>query len=141
MAKLYKYKKVIDKYTTHTLLEADAQENKITELCTLDGVTYVSVPDDVALMAQAKKIDKTLSPVVLSGVLEEAIKAASPHTRLINSRVVDRIRLKYSISDEIMLLRLRPCPEFDEYNSYVEECVAWGSGEKEKILGKTTIIK
>lgn len=39
-------------------------------------------------------------------------------------RIVDYIRLKYSINDEISLLRQREskADEFQQYNLYVEEC-------------------
>ena len=49
MAKIYKYQKITDQFTTHCLVEPDYNlletEDRITELCTIDGVTYVSVPE------------------------------------------------------------------------------------------------
>ena len=46
---IYKYQKISDAYTTYLLAEPDYEllglEDRITELCTIDGVTYVSVPD------------------------------------------------------------------------------------------------
>lgn len=48
----------------------------------------------------------------------------------INSRVVEMIRERYSIEDEIGLLRTGPSDESQQYDAYVEECRAWGRGEK-----------
>ena len=49
---------------------------------------------------------------------------------MINNRVVEMIRSRYSIEDEIGLLRTGPSDEAEAYNAFVEECRAWGRGEK-----------
>ena len=53
MPTIYKYQKISDAYTTYILAEPDYEllglEDRITELCTIDGVTYVSVPDGITL--------------------------------------------------------------------------------------------
>ena len=135
MTKIYKYQKVQDAYTTHCLVEPDYNlletEDRITELCTIDGITYVSVPDSITLPEQPEQI--TVEEVVLTDKLKEAIKAESPHVQLINERVVVRIREIYSPNDEIKMIRLSPSEESTAYNDYVEECRAWGRGEKEKL--------
>ena len=56
----------------------------------------------------------------------------------INQKVVDYIRAKYSIEDELKFLRIElfsfvPDPEASAYNAYVEECRAWGRGEKHRL--------
>lgn len=56
----------------------------------------------------------------------------------INRKVVEYIRAKYSINDELKFLRIElfsfvPDPEASAYNAYVEECLAWGRGEKERL--------
>lgn len=132
MVKLYKYRKVTDKYTTHALLEPDYQEgdSRVTELCELNGMTYVSVPDNLDIPEQPEIINKTLEEVVLTDDLKVKIKAASPHVSLINERVVAQIREQYSVEDEIKLLRLAPSDESSAYNDYVEACRAWGREEK-----------
>lgn len=132
MAKIYKYQKVIDDYTTHSLIEPDYEEDQqqITELCTLDGITYVSVPDTAELPSQPDIISETLTEVVLTEDLKAKIKSVSPHIRLINQRVVERIRERYSVNDELKMHRIGPTQEFLDY---VEKCVAWGRAEKAKL--------
>lgn len=58
--------------------------------------------------------------------------------RLIDEQVVGYIRAKYSLEDEIKFLRIElfskaPDPEASAYNAYVEECRAWGRGEKHRL--------
>jgi len=50
MPKVYTYRKIIDKFTTNTLFEPhsdDEDSARITELCAVDGLTYVFVPDGI----------------------------------------------------------------------------------------------
>ena len=128
MTKIYKYQKVQDAYTTYCIVEPDYNlletEDRITELCTIDGITYVSVPDSITLPEQPEQI--TVEEVVLTDELKAAIKAASPHVQLVNERIVARIRERYSLNDEIKMIRLSPSEESAAYNEYVEECRAWG---------------
>ena len=128
MTKIYKYQKVQDAYTTHCLVEPDYNlletEDRITELCTIDGITYVSVPDSIILPAQPEQI--TVEEVVLTDELKAAIKSESPHVQLINERVVAKIREIYSLNDEIKMIRLSPSEESAAYNEYVEACREWG---------------
>ena len=83
MPKIYRYKRVTDQYTTYCLVEPDynqlAIEGRITELCTIDGLTYVSVPDGVELPEQPETIAATLVEVDLAEEPETkaAINAAS----------------------------------------------------------------
>jgi hypothetical protein len=105
----------------YNLLET---EDRITELCTIDGITYVSVPDSIILPAQPEQI--TVEEVELTDELKESIKSASPHVQLINDRVVSKIREVYSLNDEIKMIRLSPSAESTAYNEYVESCRDWG---------------
>lgn len=52
---------------------------------------------------------------------------------MINNRVIEMIRTRYSIEDEIGLLRTGPSDEAETYNAFVEDCRAWGRGEKAKL--------
>ena len=105
-----------------------------TELCTIDGATYVSLPADATLpKEQPSEIAKSVEMVTLTDALRDAIKAASPHVRLINERVRDAIAERYGVSDEIKLLRTAPSAECLAYNAYAEECRAWGRAEKVKL--------
>lgn len=136
MAKIYKYRKISTEYVTHTLTEPDYNlletEDRITELCDIDGEIYVSVPDSITLPAQEHI---TVEEVVLTDELKAAIIAASPLFVNINGRVVDKIREVYSINDEIKMLRIGPSEETAAYNDHVEACRAWGREEKIKLLG------
>jgi hypothetical protein len=143
MAKIYKYRKITDQYTTHSLREPDSvsarEGDRITELCTIDGVTYVSVPDGVVLSEQPKEI--SVEEIALTEEVGMAIKAASPHVALINARVVARIREKYSVDDEFKMIRVGPSPETEAYNDHVEACRAWGRAEKTRLGLTPTPLK
>ena len=136
MVKIYSYQKVTDEYTTYPVTEPDYKEDdeRITKLCTIDGVTYISVPDTVVLPTQPKQIMlEELTSTTLTNELITAIKATSTHIRLINQRVVGKIRENYTENDELQMLRLGVGTEYDEYKAYVEACVAWGQAEKVKL--------
>lgn len=106
-----------------------------TELCTLDGVTYVSIPEGAAIdMQQHEHVLKTLDRPVLDIELREKICAACPHVALIRERVRAKIEDHYSIYDEIKLVRTAPSPEFEAYNEHVEHCRLWGR-EQKALLG------
>lgn len=129
MAYLISYQKASDQYTQYVL---DAPEGS-TELCTISGTTYVSIPDGEALGPQPEAIQSTIAPVTLTEELLSDIEEHSPHVRLIRDRVKDKISLKYSITDEIKLIRTTPGEAFDVYNTYMESCREWGRAEKEKL--------
>ena len=52
----------------------------------------------------------------------------------INAEVRAKIRLMYTVEDELQLLRTAPSPEFEVYNAYVEDCLAWGKAQKSALL-------
>lgn len=135
MTKIFRYQKIISAITTHALLEPDygEQEMRVTELCDLDGWTYVGVPSEIELPPQPENISNTLTEVALDDEMKMRIKNASTHVQLINSRVVEKIRAQYSVEDEIKMLRLAPSAESAVYNDYVESCRAWGRSEKAKL--------
>lgn len=127
---IYSYQKHIS--TMHTL-EAHLPENESgqrigAELATIDGTTYIGLPDGVDLPAQPDGI--TVVAVELTGELLDKLKQASPHYQLIDQQVVERIRQRYSAEDEIKLLRIAPSDETAAWNDYVEECLVWGRGKK-----------
>lgn len=134
MPKIISYRKYVTTEITRELrLPEDANRQRLgQEIATLDGITYVSLPDDAKLPAEQPPeiVASIVDPVVLTDDLRERIKAASPQVRLINATVVEKIASKYSITDEIKLLRTAPSAEFDAYNAYVEECRAWGHEQK-----------
>ena len=102
-----------------------------TELCTLDGITYVCIPEGAAIDEdQHEEVVGTMSVVEPDLELREQIKAASPHVALIQKRVREKISELYSVYDEIKLIRTAPSPEFDVYNEHVELCRHWGREQK-----------
>lgn len=113
--------------------------SRVTELCNLDSETYVSVPDDIVLPDQPKIISKTLEEVQLDDTLKVQISKASVHVQLINQRVVEKIREKYDVNDELGMTRKKVAAEtgsatkFNSYNTYVKSCIAWGDSEKTKL--------
>ena len=143
---IYAYTKVETPYTTIQMAlpyEMDS-ENQCTELCTLDGVTYVSVPDSVTLPDQPTEL--TITEATITPELRDQIKAASPHCRLITERMEMRISSKYSLSDEQYFARIGVgaalgaytfAPgEQDEllaFGAYVEAARQWGRDERAKL--------
>lgn len=115
-----------------------------TELCTLDGLTYVAVPAAALLPDQPPEL--TIEPVTLTPELRDAIKAESPHCRLITERMEMRIRSKYSLSDEQYFARIGVGAalgayafepgEQDEllaFGAWVEAARQWGRDERAKL--------
>jgi hypothetical protein len=123
MAKIYKYRKITDAVTTYALVEPDYNllmtDSRIKELGAVGGYTFVSVPDDLVLPDQPQQIC--------------LLEAESFQAAVIDEQVVELIRRRYSINDEFKMLRIGPSEETAAYNDYVEECRAWGRGEKAKI--------
>lgn len=133
---IYQYTVYQDAITTKVIHmpSGDDHQRIGTELATVDGITYVYIPDDAVLPAdQPEQIAASIKPVTLIPELRNAIANASPHVKLIRQRVRDKIEAVYSVADEIKLLRTAPSAEFEAYNAYAEECRAWGRAEKTKI--------
>lgn len=127
---IYQYRQITDQYTTHRL---NAPEGG-TELATIDGITYVHIPDGVDLPAdQPAEIAASIQAVAVDAVLREKISHASPHAQLIRCRVAEKIAQQYTAGDEIKLLRTAPSAEFEVYNAYVEDCRAWGRAQRAAI--------
>jgi hypothetical protein len=59
-----------------------------------------------------------------------------PDEKVIDKRVIGKIRKRYNIGDELQMLRkgiLNPSDkDFLVYNNYVADCVGWGNTEKIK---------
>ena len=123
MAYIVSYQKSITRETTKQLELPESA----TELCTIDGTTYVSLPDDVKL-ADEQPVEHQV--VILTNELRELIKSHSTHVQLINERVKAKIAEKYSVTDELKEIRNSSSPTFSAYADYVEECRAWGREQK-----------
>ena len=133
MPTIISYQKHIDAIITReAAFPVDAYNQRIgTELATISGTTYISLPDGVTLPAdQPTEISATIQTVTPDAALILEIRAASPHVRLINQQVAQQIADIYSITDEIKLLRTAPSAEHDAYNAHAEACRAWGTAQK-----------
>lgn len=121
-------------------------EQQCTELCTLDGLTYVSIPDGVALPSQPAEIAASIQTVTLDAVTREAIILASPHCKLIDARMRDQIRGAYPLEDELKYARIGVgaamgmyVPTSDElqamtvFGAHVEGVRQWGRDERAKL--------
>lgn len=140
MTTIYAYQKVP---TEFSIVQMAVPEGS-TELCTLDGITYVAIPDDAELPDQPEEI--VTAPAVLTPELKAQIKAASPHVALTYIRTQDLIRSKYSADDEAYYARIgvgvalgaytfEP-GEQDEllaFGAFVETARTWGRAEREKL--------
>jgi len=91
------------------------------------------MPATATLPTQPKEIAASVKTVTLTVAQTAEIKAKSPHVALIRERVREKIREKYSVDDEIKLLRLAPSSATSAYNTYAEDCRAWGRAEKAKL--------
>ncbi len=148
MTSIYSYTKVSTPYTTIQMALPDNQglddALRCTELCTLDGVTYVAVPDEVVLPDQPAEI--SASVVTLTDALRDQIKAASVHVALIAERMVDKIRAKYTPEDEMYFARISigaltgqytfetgEQAAVTAYGAHVEGVRQWGRTEKAKL--------
>ena len=143
MAHIVSYQKQSDAYTVYQL---NAPEGS-TELCTIDGVTYVSVPDEALPEQPAQIAPSVINPVVFTIELREQIKAASPHCQLIHERMEAKIRDKYSLSDEQYFSRIASgaalglytfetgeAEALQAFGAYVESVRQWGR-EQRALLG------
>jgi len=126
--KQYKYKKIQTDVTTITLVEPDYEllklEERVQVIGELDGFTYVEVPDSVTLPSD--------QPVLLIEANYEADK--------IDQQTVEKIRQKYTVNDEIKMLRLGlATDEAKAWNTYAEQCRADGAAAKEILISKEPI--
>jgi len=137
---IYRYQKKSDAYTTYNLAAPDGAQ----ELCTIDGWTYVHVPDGLALPPQPAQI--AAEPVLLDTALRERIKAISPQCRLIHRRMEEKIREKYSLADEqyysrigvgvaLGLYQFQPgeAEELQAFGAFVESVREWGRAQRAEL--------
>lgn len=140
MSYIVSYQKYINATTTKSL----AAPEGATELCTINELTYVAIPDGETLPAeQPAEIAQTIETVTLSDTLKANIKAASPHCALIAKRVAERVREKYTQEDEFYFARISigvlssqyvyepgEADEVEAFGVYVEECRQWGRDQR-----------
>ena len=119
-----------------------------TELATIDGITYVSIPDLAVLpVNQPEEISASIAEVTLTDSLKEAIRQVSPHTQLIAQRIVSTIRSHYTLDDEMYFARIgvgasmglyvpssQELQEMTVFGEFVEATRQWGR-EQRAVLG------
>ena len=110
---IYKYKKITDQITTYTPI------GEYTELGVVDGFTYI----EADRLSDVQHENVVLIPVLSSYEQDK-----------INEQIIQKIRQRYSINDEIKILRAGTTDEKSAYNNYVEECRAWGKAMKEMLV-------
>ena len=153
MPSLISYRKVTDAITTHTLRlptpekMGDAAGQEIATL--EDGRTIVVLPDGATLPTdQPAEIKDSIEvlPTPLPDALKDQIREASPHVRLINTRMQDRIRARYSAEDEMKFSRIGTGQALGMYKmsdaekaamadfgAYLEEQRQWAKAERAKL--------
>jgi hypothetical protein len=152
MTSLIAYRKHIDAIHTReiTLPIGDGQDRAGQELCTLpDGRTVVVLFDGHELPKdQHETIQASIEalPTPLPDDLKAAIREACPHVRLINTRMQDLIRARYSAEDEMKFSRIGTGQALGMYKmsdaekaamvafgTYLEEQRQWAKGERAKL--------
>ena len=144
---IYKYQPVITEGPNGTdyrpSITDTTSENTLTELCTLDGYRYVSVSDIVGITVPE---ELTVEAVELTSELRETIKATSPHTQIIAQQVIDKIRAKYPLDEELYFARIAvgalqgtydllpgELEAITQYQLDVEVAREWGRVERAKL--------
>ena len=100
----YTYKKAIDQYTTYQMLLPEAGENEAQpfELGTIDGITYVVVPDGMILPQQPKQI--AVKAVVPDQAIIDKLSDVCPVIVLIRKRMLGlEPKTRLSKQDELTL--------------------------------------
>lgn len=137
MAKIYRfipYTEVGEGYSsTHTARIPYDEENRtpmgVEKFHVIGDYTYFILFDGVELGEQSDKI--TIEEVVLTQEIKDELNN-SLYIKNIDAEVRAKIAQKYSIYDELKLIRTAPSAEFELYNTYVEGCRDWGRNEKAK---------
>ncbi len=136
MPAIYSYQKVISTGPNGSVISAvfptGANNQPLgTELCTLGGVTYISIPDGATLPTQPAALTLTALTLPLAQALHDEICAASPHIKLIDKQTQDAIALQYDHAAELKALRLGTSdPGWATYFTYVTDCVTAGKAKK-----------
>lgn len=142
MAIIYQYKKHIDSVTTiYIKLPEDTIYN---ELAVIDGITYVSVPDNVVLPEQPTEISVTVAEI--TDDLRSRLRKESAHLQLIDNQFTEKLRKKYSVEDELYFSRIAigfllgkyvfgddEMGLLSEYQQFVEDLREWARNERKNL--------
>lgn len=146
MTTIYKHKRVTTPGPNGTTLyfrNANTDPQAI-ELGELDGWYYVSVPDDAVLPEQWPEIEWQIAEVTPE--LRERLKAETRPLQLISQRIIDKIRERYPINEELYLARIgvgaatgmyTPTPEeqqeLQDFAVFVEGVRTWGRAQRAEL--------
>ncbi len=103
-AQIYSYTKVIEPGPNGYTLYAKLPEGGL-ELCSIDGKTYVSIPDGADPIPD-QHAEITLTPVIVDAGLRDKLLTQSRACQLISQATIDSIRAKYTIDDEMYFARI-----------------------------------
>lgn len=141
MAKIYRYTPIFEAGPNGRSLMARLPDGGL-ELCDIDGVRYVSIPDGASIPEQHQDIFlELMSP--LPDELKEAIKASSRACQLISDQMQAKIRERYSLEDEQYFARIGVGASLGaytflpgemesllEFGRFVEEVREWGRSKR-----------
>lgn len=143
MTAIFKYRRITTPGPDGTTLyfrNADDEPRAI-ELGALDDWYYVSVPDGVVLPEQPEEID--WQPVTVDAETRLRLMAVSRPLQLIAQAIVERIRERYPLDEELFLNRIATGVanglyvyqdgEEDEviaFGVWAEECRQWGRAQR-----------
>lgn len=130
--------------TLTAVLPVDDNQQRVgNELGTIDGTTYISLPDD-AVLPDNQPIE--VVPVVMTDALKEQLKAINPWCKLVDQQIRAKIRERYDGEDEMYLTRIsvgtvmgvyqfQPGEQQAvlDYGAYVEGIRQWGKEERAKV--------
>ena len=141
---MYKYKKIITEGPNGTTICVRLPDGDGLELCEIEGYNYFHIPDDVTLPEQHPDI--VLENVALTDDMRSEIKKSSRACQLIDMRMQEMIRAKYTAEDEMYFARIGTgralgVYEFQNgeenallvYGNFVESVRQWGRDERAKI--------
>ena len=141
MTQIYRYTKTIVPGPNGYTLYARLPEGGM-ELCELGGVTYVTVPEDADPMPEQPK-EITLEPVIVDADLRDRLLSEIRVGQLIGQAIIDNIRAKYPIDEELYLARIgigsltvlyqpseSEMQELVSYGAYVESVREWGRQQR-----------
>ena len=118
-ATIYTYTPQATPGPTGTDPRPSAGEDALTELCEIDGLRYVSVPDIATVTVPEPLTD--WQPASLTDALRAQIKQASPHCRRIDEQLQTKIREKYRLEDELYFARIAVGALQNTYTPTAEE--------------------
>ena len=139
MVKLYRYQPIYDK---HTIIDANLPENAIIHLSNdqleeFDNYQYVAFEEKAP--EQPKGI--ILEEVVLTAELKEKLRKNSSHWQRYKERVIEKIREKYSLDDELNIIHTKNLgtkttdnkAKISEYDNYVQSVKDYYAKYKESL--------